>query len=117
MAHQVKESGFAHKSHEHIITCKHAFDIYIYIYYPSISYIFYFFVFFVLCVYACVPLSSISGSRQSQLELLPFGDSLREWAHRQLRCLKSVGVVCLYKSGFYLSLIANANLSHGRVLH
>lgn len=78
---------------------------------------FLFFCFFVLCVYACVPLSSISGSRQSQLELLPFGDSLREWAHRQLRCLKSVGVVCLYKSGFYLSLIANANLSHGRVLH
>ena len=66
--------------------------------YPSISYIFYFFVFFVLRVYACVPLSSISGSRQSQLELLPFGDSLREWAHRQLRCLKSVGVVCLYST-------------------
>ena len=32
MAHQVKESGFAHKSHEHIITCKHAFVIYIYIF-------------------------------------------------------------------------------------
>ena len=42
-----------------------------------------------------MPLSSISGSRQSQLELLPFGDSLREWAHRQFRCLKSAGVVWL----------------------
>ena len=38
MAHQVKESGFAHKSHEHITTCKHAFVIYIYLSFYHVVY-------------------------------------------------------------------------------
>ena len=55
MAHQVKESGFAHKSHEHIITCKHAFVIYIYI-----------FISFYHVVYQCQsPFSLFAVSSQS----------------------------------------------------